>query len=52
MFSTIFVIWIVGFNETDVAKIQRAVDSGLITIPVSYTVIEETVPLIRASEEA
>jgi hypothetical protein len=40
-----------GVTESDVAKIQRAVDSGIITIPASYTVIEETVPLIRVSEE-
>jgi hypothetical protein len=40
-----------GVTEGDVAKIQRAVDSGAITIPASYTVIEETVPLIRVSEE-
>jgi hypothetical protein len=41
-----------GVTESDVAKIQRAVDSGVITIPASYTVIEETVPLVRVSEEA
>ena len=40
-----------GINESDVAKIQRAVDSGAIIIPASYTVIEETVPLIHSSEE-
>jgi hypothetical protein len=40
-----------GVTEGDVAKIQGAVDSGVITIPASYTVIEETVPLIRVSEE-
>jgi hypothetical protein len=39
-----------GVTEGDVAKIQRAVDSGVITIPASYTVIEETVPLLRVSE--
>lgn len=38
-------------TEGNVAKIQSAVDSGVITIPASYTVIEETVPLIRVSEE-
>jgi hypothetical protein len=40
-----------GVTKEDVAKIQRAVESGKITIPASYTVIEETVPIIRASEE-
>jgi len=40
-----------GVTEGDVAKVQSAVDSGAITIPASYTVIEETVPLIRVSEE-
>jgi hypothetical protein len=40
-----------GVTEGDVANIQRAVDSGAITIPASYTVVEETVPLIRLSEK-
>jgi hypothetical protein len=40
-----------GVTEGDVAKIQQAVDSGAITIPASYTVVEETIPLIRLSEE-
>lgn len=40
-----------GVTKEDVATIRRAVESGKIMIPASYTVIEETVPIIRASEE-
>ena len=32
-----------GVTEGDVAKIQQAVDSGAITIPASYKVVEETI---------
>src|SRR5947209_5835222 len=40
-----------GVTEADVAKIRGAIDAGMITIPASYIVIEETVPIIRVSEE-
>src|SRR5438132_12206951 len=41
-----------GITEEDVSRIRNAVESGIITIPASYTVIEETIPLIRVSDEA
>jgi len=40
-----------GVTKADVGKIQGAIDTGAITIPASYIVIEETVPIIRLSEE-
>jgi hypothetical protein len=40
-----------GVTEEDVAKIQGAIHAGAINIPASYLVIEETVPIIRISEE-
>jgi len=36
-----------GLTESDVMKLQNAVDTGAIVIPASYTVIEETVSLLR-----
>src|SRR5216684_3631998 len=40
-----------GLSQADVAKIQQAVTTGVITIPTSYTVIEETIALIHRYEE-
>lgn len=40
-----------GLSQADVVKIQRAVTAGVITIPTSYTVIDETISLVRGSEE-
>jgi hypothetical protein len=41
-----------GLTEDDVTKIQGAVDSGAITIPGSYILIEETISLLSDSEES
>jgi len=40
-----------GVTEAGIAKIQGAIDAGMISIPASYIVIEETVPILRVSED-
>jgi hypothetical protein len=39
-----------GLTERDVLKLTRAVESGVINIPASATIFEETVSILRESE--
>jgi len=41
-----------GLTADDVTRIQKAVDSGAITIAGSYILIEETISLLRDSEKS
>lgn len=41
-----------GLTGADVAKLEQAVSSGSIMIPISITLIEETLKILRSSEDS